>query len=312
MKKVLTAALVVTLSACGLAKKGDDFRDGVPSSDQVTMKVPGSTNKLSAQALEGETAGMYALTRVVTLVVNGGGAAVLLLVEKITDYDPTTITGNVAVWGPYTDALSPNTYKFTVTRNKQDDHSYVLEAKGKNEGDDKFRVILSGSHVNTGKNLGSGTFLLDWNKIQELPEHGKEVGTAQYTYSHKTAADPIVIDAIFTQVKDEKTGKLQDINYKYNAKPGSGGAFEFKVTNNVDNKGVPETVAVKSRWNEAGDGRSDAKAAGGDLQTEATFSECWDSNFASKFLVMSFAPTSGWGKDSACTFANAEYSQFAP
>ena len=43
-----------------------------------------------------------------------------------------------------------------------------------------MRVILSGSHVITGKDLGSGTFLLDWNQIATLPEHDDNVGTAEY------------------------------------------------------------------------------------------------------------------------------------
>lgn len=316
MKPLIVAALTLLTAGCGL-EKADDFRNGYPKADEVTVKLPGSTGGLTGdrtrQGLEGEKAALYTLTRGVTYVVNGGGAAVLLLVKAIGDQTPTKVTSTAAVWGPHTDALSPNTYKFTVTKNATDDYSYALEAKAKTDPDTGFKVILSGSHLVKGKNLGSGTFLLDWNAIATLPEHDpRNTGTAQYTYSHDSATAPVKVDAVFTQVKDYDSGKLIDVDYKYVAKPNAGGSFEFKMVKDLATGAALENSAVKSRWEQTGEGRSDVKVNGGNLTSEATMSECWDSNFASRYMVASFAPTSGWGAQSACAFATAEYSVVAP
>ena len=315
MKPIFAAALTLLIAGCGV-EKADGFRNGYPKSEAVTMKLPGSSGALSGdrtrQGLEGEKAGLYTLTRGVTYVVNGGGVAVLLLVKAIGDQTPTTVTEGKAVWGPHTDSLSPNTYKFTVTKNGTDDYSYVLEARGKTEADSAFRVVLSGSHLVTGKDLGSGTFLLDWDKLATLPEHDDNVGTAEYSYSRTSATAEVKIDAVFKQVLDRDSKKLLDVDYKYVANPGKGGNFEFKMVKDLAVGAALENSSVKSRWEETGAGRSDVKVNGGNLTSEATFSECWDSNFASRYLVASFAPTGGWGAENACAFKTADFSLVAP
>lgn len=317
MNRFIVAALAIVATGCGV-DKADTFRDGYPKAGEVTMKLPGSTGALTGdaktrQGLEGEKAAMYTLTRGVTYVVNGGAGAVLLLVKTIGEQQPTTVTENQAVWGPGGDALSPNVYKFTVTKNRTDDYSYVLEAKGKKEADNRFRAILSGSHVVKGKDLGSGTFLLDWNAAATLPEHDDNIGTAEYSYSHETADAPIGIRATFRQVLDRDANKPVDVDYVYEA-TAKGGAFEFKMIKDLAAGKELENTAVKSRWNETGAGRSDAKLSGGNLPAEgATFSECWDDTFASKYLVASFDPKAGWGSEAACgAFASADYSKVAP
>ena len=232
--------------------------------------------------------------------------------QRITG-DEAKMTATTAIWGPFTDALSPNTYRFTVTKNKTDDYSYILEGKGKTDPDTAFKAILSGSHLVTGKDLGSGTFLLDWNAAATLPEHdANNVGTVQYAYSRTSLTAVLTIDAVFTQVRDGDSGKLLDVDYKYDATPGKGGNFEFKMTKDIAMGAALETAAVKSRWEESGAGRSDMKVSGGDLPTLATANECWDSSFASRYLSVSYAPSSGWGDESQCAFNTAQYSVVAP
>ncbi len=316
MKPIIAAALTLLMAAgCG-AEKADGFRDGYPKSESVTMKLPGSSGELrgdrTRQELEGEKAMTYVLTRGVTYVVNGGAVAVLTLVRLIGEQEPTKVTEDKAVWGPFTDSLSPNTYKFTVTKNKADDFSYALEAKAKTEDDAKFRVILSGSHLVTGKDLGAGTFLLDWDKIATLPEHDDNVGTAEYAYSHTAKDADVRIDAIFKQVLDRDAKKPIDVDYKYLATPGKGGNFEFKMVKDLANGSALENSSVKSRWEETGAGRSDVKVNGGNLTAEANFSECWDSNFASRYFNASFDAKAGWGSQGACAFKTAEFSLVAP
>src|SRR5262245_20617043 len=124
MKRIVALIASVLTAACGV-DRADQFRRGVPQANDVKINVPGTAGQAlsgTAQrrdALEGQRADFYVLTRVVTLVINGGTVAVLGLVKAITDHPPTTLNANTAVWGPHTEALSPNTYKFTVTKNQE-------------------------------------------------------------------------------------------------------------------------------------------------------------------------------------------------
>ena len=315
MKRVMMAAVAVVglaVTGCGV-DKGEPFRQGFPRQETVKLNLPENKTALTGEGqrrdgLEGQIAEFYKLTRGVTSQVNGAGGAVLTLVQKIAEYPPTSVTNNVAVWGPHTDALSPNTMKFTVTMTGQNQFSYVLEAKGKTEADAKFRAILSGAHVATGDKLGSGTFLIDFDKARELPENDGNVGSASYTYSKQTAGADVAIDAMFQRVRDGETGQLVDVNYNYREQPGNGGEFKFRMNKNwVQGPGI-EVLTVKSRWLQTGAGRSDARATGGDLPSQgATASECWDTGFASRYVNASFDPALNYGAETVCTFPTAEY-----
>lgn len=315
MKQLMATMVGLMLVGCGV-DGADSFRRGFPRTDTVKLNLPENGGALTGDAqrrdgLEGQTSEFYKLTRGVTKTVNGAGGAVLLLVEKIVEHRPTTVTDNVAVWGPHTDALSPNTFKFTVTQVAEQQYDYTLEAKAKSEPDSKFRVILSGSHVSTGERLGTGTFLVDWDRAQELPEHDENVGTASYTYSKQTAGGDVKIDALFQKVRDSETKQLVDVGYAYTEVPKAGGTFEFKMNKDwVEGAGI-ELLTVKSRWLQSGAGRSDAKATGGDLQGVATASECWDSAFRSRFANASWltASTGNYGTDAVCAFPTAEYAR---
>ncbi|MFZ5470719.1 MAG: hypothetical protein ACOZIN_14905 [Myxococcota bacterium] len=324
MTRILAVATAVLMTACGV-DRADTFRKGVPQAKDVAVNVPSSSGQaLSSRqdGLEGERAGFYTLTRGVTVVINAGTVAVLGLVKAIVNNPPTSVRENTAVWGPHTDALSPNTYKFTVIKNAENDYSYTLEGKGKNAGDDAYVVILSGAHKvaadaagNPQENYGNGTFLLDWDAAATLPEHGKEIGSAEFTYSRLSASADIRIDVEFKQVKDEETGSRVDASYRYLSTPAAGGSFDFKIIKNLDNdpaKPALEVATIRSRWTQQGAGRADVKAVGGDIPSGgATASECWDENFASRYVNASFAPSLNYGVESVCAFATAEYSSLS-
>ncbi len=314
MKRILCAVAVLLTAACGV---DSEFRQGFPKPDAVTVKVPGSAQGLSGpgtkrQGLLGDTAAFYQFTRGVTVMVNGAGVVILSLVKTITDYPATKTDATHAIWGPWTDSLSPNTYRFTVTKNAPNDYSYVLEARGKNEADTAFRTILSGSHLDTGQEMGKGSFLLDFDAAATLPEHDSNVGSVTYEYAHTALDQPVDITAHFTNVLDKDTGKLISADYTYHSEPNNGGNFQFKTAKDLTGGPAFENLSVNSRWTQTGEGRSDVRANGGDLTTEATANECWDSNFASRYLALSWDANGGWGQPSACAFSDAQYSVVAP
>ena len=119
----------------------------------VKLNVPAKSgsahrrHRPPAGRLPGRRVRLLRLTRGATVRVNTGALAVLGLVESITDDQPTSLKGNVAVWGPYTDALSPTTWKLTVTKTAANTYSYKLEGKAKAAADSAFKVVLSGTHA---------------------------------------------------------------------------------------------------------------------------------------------------------------------
>lgn len=312
MRPLLIAVTAVTLAACGGVS---DFRNGVPSSKQVALKLPESASGgLSGvgtrrDGLEGETAEFYKLTRATTLLVNGGTALILDTVARITTYPATTVSNDSATWGPYTDALSPNTWKLTVTRTADaDTYDYRLEGKGKSEADSAYRIVLSGTHHHAGDNVGNGTFLIDWDEAKQLPEHADLVGTANVTYSRPTLSADIDIEVAFNQIYSADKNQRVDAHYVYHSTNAAGGNFQFDVYQNfVGGSGI-EHAKMRSRWQQDGAGRTDARMTDGDVTGELNANECWDSSFLSRYLNYSWDTSQNYGTETVCAFTVAEYS----
>jgi hypothetical protein len=326
-KSLMLCAASLLFAGCEPVGDEADFRDGLPKKQMVAVKEPGGSSgqrleggEVSAYA-KGDVSDFYKLTRGATLSVNGATAFALNLVEEVTKHTPTSIEGDIAVWGPYTDALSPTSWKLSVTKNAENTYGYKLEGKAKTAADTEFKVILSGTHNiavddqgNRLRDFGSGNMTFDWDAAQALPEHGDDIGTADIRYSRLTAGAVATVEADFRNVKDdERPGTKVNANYRYKETPGAGGEFDFALNKNIDTdpaRPAIEHLTVKSRWVQSGAGRSDVKLTGGELLTgEATVNECWDSNFNSQFLSISYAPTFGYGVISACgNFNTAIYS----
>ncbi|MCC6332936.1 MAG: hypothetical protein IT380_02990 [Myxococcales bacterium] len=316
MKRAILLAAAVAVAGCGV-DQAQEFRDGFPKADEVKLNLPGGNGaqplsgaSTRRDGLEGQVSLFYAFTRGVTVTVNGGAAAVLLLVEEITEYPPSAVTQDSARWGPHTEPLSPNTWRFTVTRHAPNEYSYVLEGKAKTAADTEYRAVLTGAHVKTGHKLGTGTFLVDWDAAQALPEHDANVGRVGFAYARPAWGSTLSIDAAFDDVRDPDTGQRVDAQYRFREFAGNGGSLEFQVNKNVVTQGAAlEVVTVKSRWAQSGAGRSDARVSGGDAPGSAVVSECWDAGFLSRYAQASWDPALGYGDPAACAFPSAEFAQ---
>jgi hypothetical protein len=330
----------LVLAGSGCRKTQDDaFRGGVPTREAVVLHLPGApddgggattaTTTTSAStstihsALVGQQADTYTVTRDVTAIVNGGTWAVLTLVRTIVDYPATTVSTDAAVWGPYTDALSPNTWRLSVTRTQPHEYAWLLEARAKTESNDAFRTIISGDHMaavdaqdDPIEGFGNGTFAIDWDAAATLPEHDTNVGKAAFTYSRLTPTAVVTVAVDFTGIQDQTTKEIFNAVYRYSSAPGQGGSLSYaEDKDNFPGPGptgtAKEHFTIDSRWTEAGVGRCDFEDQGGDLKTVAHGSECWDASFASVYrnLDYSSAATDNWGAETSCTaFPMALYS----
>ncbi|MGC4122817.1 MAG: hypothetical protein QM765_51245 [Myxococcales bacterium] len=304
--------LIVLVMGCGRLQNNDvdEFRAASPSRQGIEIQVPAKGSALESddlgqtgQALLGDTATWYQATRSVTVAVNGGTAWVLALCEAIIKFPATDVTDTEAVWGPWTDSLSPNTYKFTVTK-AGTGYDYKLEGKDKSKGDDAFVRLIYGHHEpGQAKNQGSGSFTADWDACQTLPEHGQEIGKGDFTYS-RDAALAVTVGVAFKQVADnDHPGQKVDANYAFAKAHEGDGSFEFKFTN-----AKAEKFTIKSRWHNDGDGRSDVKAFNSAGTELGNVSECWGKTFLETYYLESWNPASIQGQETSCTFATAEFS----
>jgi hypothetical protein len=329
----LTSLAVTALTGgCRPMDDAERFRNAVPREETVRMTVPESagqalTVESHSQALkQGETADTLQLTRLVSGVVNGGGAFVLGLVKLVTAFPPTQLSPDEAVWGPWTDRNDPVAWKLTVAKQGSDTYAYKLEGRDKTMVTGAFTAILTGTHKpaldGSGdpiEGFGSGSFLLDWDARNTLPaaprdplHNEPDVGSVQYTYARVSASATLEVDAAFRNVRDdERPGQRANADYRYRATPNMGGSMDFVHAAPKSMTMNAATWAVKSRWLQTGAGRSDVRAKGGDIPAGmvATFNECWDSNYASRFADVSWFPPANYGTEASdCAFTTEEYS----
>jgi hypothetical protein len=317
-------ALALLAPACRHAtEEADEFRAGVPTQEMVTATVPGHeggqalTVERESQALRGSTSQSYQLTYGVTHVINGGAVFVGGLVRAVLRFKPTSLSGDTAVWGPWTGDLEPVTWRLTVTRIAEHEFKYSFDGQPRGMASAPFVTVLSGSHTaavdaqgDLLEGFGTGSFTLDWDARATLPAaNPREVGRAAYTYA-RMPGSMTSIDAMFTQVLDDATGKRVDVAYAYTHQPAGGGTMDF-VDAAAAQHGMPGgRWAVRSRWTSGGAGRTDARATVDTLTGALTASECWDASFASTFLLHSWEPNAGYGTESTdCAFTPAEYSK---
>ncbi|CAM3102501.1 hypothetical protein G4177_11505 [Corallococcus sp. ZKHCc1 1396] len=328
-KSLLCAASLLFASGCGddAGSSEDTFRDGLPSKEMMQVKAPkedgqGLTSSgPSAMFGQGQKSEYYQATVNAAVTVNGGTAWVLTLIEQIVKHPPTTLEENKAVWGPHTDALSPTTWRLTVTKSGDASFSWVLDGKAKVDPDSAFKAVLSGAQTVTvdadgerQRGYGSGELFIDWDAAHGLPDADlKNVGTAEIRYSRLNATAETTVEADFRQVRDEKNPERRmDGDYRYKA-TSTGGELDFAFRQDIDKdsqRTALERVSIKSRWTATGAGRADVRVSEGDLKAPATFNECWDANFLSTYFQFAADVTLGYGREeTACgSFTSAVYS----
>jgi len=332
MARLALCGALAAAIGCGKADDGE-FQGSTPTKETVALVLPSSAaNSASAAhdssltvkggALLGEVAKDYVLTATVVGAVNGATGAILNLVRDITNYPPTTVSGDTAVWGPGTDPLSANTYRLTVTRTAPHQFTYALDGKGKNDPDTAFVTVLSGTHTRAldaagqvMEGFGSGDFTLDFDAAATLPQHDDNVGQVAVEYARTSPTATVTINVTFTGVADRcpdscsTRGQIFDAVYAYSATPGNGGDLQYADAKDyVATTSAKETMEIHSRWLQTGAGRTDMQMSGGDVVGAVqTSSECWDANFLSVYSDTTYAPSMDWGAEASCAFSSAAY-----
>src|SRR5688572_11668229 len=138
MKRVtgmlLGAVLAGAMPGCAMQKKddADRFREAIPKAEAVVVPGPETRTEGDQNAAslgpgqgtqshdghwdDGPWAKFYGFTREVRDGVNHMSGAVLGLVWLIVHTQPSKVEGDEAIWGPYSDALEPATWRFQIGR----------------------------------------------------------------------------------------------------------------------------------------------------------------------------------------------------
>ncbi|MEP7050399.1 MAG: hypothetical protein ABJB12_08610 [Pseudomonadota bacterium] len=321
-------ALALTVaSGCVLQKKdgADEFREAVPQKDAVALSGPdnssGSSSAASAapsrRALGTTPATSYAkwygFTREMREGVNKITAGVLGGAWLIIQSEPSKTSVNSASWGPWTDELSPASYRFTVTRLAPDDYEYVLEGRPKSETSDAaYQVVLKGEGFGKpSPKHGQGAFKIDLDVARELDP-----------FDNESNSGIVVIDHDLPHDFSDRLGALPR-TITATVTPKGGAHYTVKSVANEDHTGVIhvdahvdiddskltklEDVVINSRWQASGAGRADIAISGGDLPASVTMVdavECWGADFTQSYYNDSAGISATAGSPSACVYAD--------
>lgn len=322
------------LPGCMLEKQddGEAFREAVPQREAIVVAGP-ETDATAATATQstslsealarhaqaarplgrGDFAKWYGFTRAVRGGVNSVTAWVLGSVWAIVQVQPTSVKDGEAIWGPYTDALEPVTYRFRVTRVAEAEYDYVLEGRPKaSSSDADFRVVLDGHGF--GKQHaqhGEGQFTIDLSTARELDPFGRDKDSGTVRIVHHLPHDIESGDALPRTIRAEVTPDPAVDRESYTvdsvANEDGTGTLDVVAKSDVDESKTTalEDVKVGSRWRKDGAGRADITISGGDIPADpgvVTAVECWGTDFTRSFYTdsVSFAPTEG--EASACVY----------
>jgi hypothetical protein len=235
------------------------------------------------------------------VTVNVGVWWTLKLVETITLF-PATCSDGACTWGPWHD--ENNYWKLVVSRSG-DGYEYVLSGQKGSTPQGPFVPVVSGlAYPGRDRRHGHGSFTVDFEAEAGL-DHGAlwqqdSFGTLDVVYDNR---DALSIDATFLGARGEDDARLLNAVYAFDATE-TGGELQvaFRTL-----EGTPANLSLRTRWNETGAGRGDARyySTDGTWTVEYEASECWSGAPA---FALSYDTDPAFGDEASCAYAPALYS----
>lgn len=320
---LLTAALALPFTVAGCDDTTDDtatpeasgvtaMKQALPSAEAMTIDLPSGNFQVAQQAT------FYAFTWGITTSVNGFVRNISNVVEDIVELPPTETDGaTYAVWGPWTEPLSPATWRVRVDA-VGDGFDYVVQAWPK-EADESAAVdVLRGQHTpRPGARRGVGAWTYDLTAARSVdPIAHDALGTIEVAYD---LADTRSLEVTFTEVQGPHDPLATSTLYRYTEAADRAGTFDFVSNLDIHADDDPtldrrELLQVRARWLPTGPGRADVLATHGDLPAGATADlvECWGDAFTRSYAHFAYGEwSSEEGDATACPYADRELPAFA-
>jgi len=310
MWRVLVLTLVVC-AGCGgtVPASSDSFLTALPSRQTLevtepTARAPAAQSASSESAL-GETASLYVLTRQMTGQVNGIVGGALDTLGDISRTPPAAISSDSAVWGPFSDPLSPVAARLLVTRVAPGSHRFVLQLRARSGQDSDFEPFLEGASTGAAPGGPSqGTLSLDLDLAHRLDPVANAVeGQLIAGWTMIPAGRQVQVHLGEVHVGSGPTTSGDIVSSML--ADGSGSLLFDAAANLVDSPEALEAGKVGSRWNPTGAGRADVELQGGDAAEGAQITECWDASFV-RVYAQGVSPDGGVGSEgdpAACAFS---------
>jgi hypothetical protein len=322
------------LPGCMLEKQDDgrEFREAVPlrealvvagpagetGDDTNTAALGGGRPRADAPWTAGPDSKWYGCTRGVRAGVNVVTGAVLGSVWIIVHTEPSSVEDGEAIWGPYTDALDPVTYRFRVTRIADAEYDYVLEGRPKaSSSNGDYRQVLSGHGYGKRHDLhGQGELIIDLDVARELDPfaNADESGTVRIVHDlpRNLRRGDFLPRTIVAEVTPDPALNPESFSVTSTANEDGTGSLHVTASADVDDtsgaSAAPsalEDIVVASRFRADGAGRADIAIAGGDIPADpgkVSAVECWGADFMRSYYVDSLELEPREGEPSACVY----------
>ncbi len=308
MRTLSTIAAVLTATALAACVPQDNTEvhpvgRAIPTAEQVQIKLPNS----GASRAIGDIAPWYVATRDVTRTLNGGTGWVLILVHTIVQFPVTSVSGNTATWGPWSDALDPAEYKLEVAEQANGSYDYALSGRNKTVAGASFEVVISGNALpGAADGQGTGNFAIDFDAAERVnPIDNDAAGQVEVVYDLAARQLDMGIDGV-----EDRAGVPTPVHFDYAYAEAADGAGDMVFAIHADSEdegALAEDAVIRSRWQADGAGRADLRISGGDLgAVVGTASECWGTDFRRSFYEESYNPAATEGDASACAFADQD------
>lgn len=309
MAMATMAFVAATAAGCTAEEDADRFREAIPQTGDVALRVPGASGgtttksasgiRLATNGSAGGVARYYAFTRDMTNTVDFGTAVTLGSIWALVNTPPTTIEAKKAVWGPgQANALEPAIWRFTVTEIADREYDYVLEGQPKSGGA-WLAVVHGHGYGKSRPEHAQGWFEADNDAFELLePTRARDTGKTKVTFD--LGAIPATIRV---ELRPEAAKGFADVVVTHDA--GGAGSVAIHALGDIDDEGkgaALENVDLLSRWTSIGSGRADVTLTNGDLPFTVVASECWSSSFARVYYkdTVDYEPASG--DASGCAF----------
>lgn len=306
----LSIALAFATQGCVQQAEDIEIAAALPTADGVRIALPTEATTAKGESyLLGEVADYYRVTRDLSRTFNAGAAWVLIVVNAVVQYPPTTVEGNVYTWGPGSDALDPADWRLTVTANDDGTYDWALDGRSKHDPETGFLTVISGRAVpGLTPHRGHGDLFIDFDAAETVnPDENDGVGTIAVAYDLENRdGTSATLEMHIDSLQD---GEPVAADYAYAEAIDGSGQLTFEIRGDLQNDGsLQETAAIHSRWLTSGAGRGDATLTGGDLgDLEVTATECWDETFGRVF----YADSADWqpaeGAEADCALDAAPY-----
>ena len=310
MWRGLFVTLVVCAGCGGTAPaSSESFLTALPSRQTLevtapTARAPAALSESSVSAL-GETASLYVLTRQMTAQVNGIVGGALDTLGDISRTPPAAVSGTSAVWGPFTEPLSPVAARLLITRVAPGSHRFVLELRPRSGQDSDFEPFLQGASTGAAPGGPSqGRFALDLDLAHRLdPVANAAEGHVVAGWTVVPAGRQVQVHLGEVHVGSGPTATADVVSSLLG--DGSGSLVFDAEANLAGGPELLETGKVGSRWNPSGAGRADVAVHGGDALDGGQLTECWDASFL-RVYARGVSPDGGVaseGDPATCAFS---------